>query len=69
MLANLKTALTDIYHAFDFLKYGHRHLAEFQSWFNRRFNLRSILPRLLRVACPARDAPSVVSLRHPLAPV
>jgi transposase-like protein len=51
VLGNLKTALTGTYHSFDFLKYAHRYLAEAQYRFNRRFNLRSILPRLLRAAC------------------
>lgn len=51
VLGNLKMALTGTYHAFDFLKYAHRYLAEAQYRFNRRFNLRSILPRLLRAAC------------------
>jgi len=51
VLGNLKTALTGTYHAFDFLKYAHRYLAEAQYRFNRRFNLRSMLPRLLRAAC------------------
>lgn len=50
LLGNLKTALSGTYHAFDFDKYGHRYLAEFQYRFNRRSNLKSILPRLLRAA-------------------
>jgi hypothetical protein len=51
LLGNLKTALSGTYHAFDFVKYAHRYLAEAQYRFNRRFNLASILPRLLRAAC------------------
>ena len=51
VLGNLKTALTGTYHAFDFLKYAHRYLGEAQYRFNRRFDLRSILSRLLRAAC------------------
>jgi ISXO2-like transposase domain/Transposase zinc-ribbon domain len=54
VLGNLKMCLTGTYHAFDFLKYGHRYLAEAQYRFNRRFDLRSILPRLLRAACLAK---------------
>ena len=50
LLSNLKTALTGTYHAFDFAKYAHRYLAEVQYRFNRRFNLASILARLLRAA-------------------
>jgi ribosomal protein L37AE/L43A len=50
LLGNLKTALSGTYHAFDFAKYAHRYLAEAQYRFNRRFNLASILARLLRAA-------------------
>ena len=50
LLGNLKTALSGTYHAFDFVKYAHRYLAEAQYRFNRRFNLSSILARLLRAA-------------------
>jgi hypothetical protein len=51
VLSNLKTGLTGTYHAFKFAKYAHRYLAEFQYRFNRRFDLRSILARLVHVAC------------------
>jgi ribosomal protein L37AE/L43A len=47
LLGNLKTAISGTYHAFDFIKYAHRYLAEFQYRFNRRFNMRSIFSRLL----------------------
>jgi hypothetical protein len=50
LLGNLKTALSGTYHAFDFHKYGHRYLAEYQYRFNRRHDLKAILPRLLRAA-------------------
>lgn len=50
LLGNLKTALSGTYHAFDFRKYGHRYLAEYQYRFNRRQDLKAILPRLLRAA-------------------
>ena len=55
LLGNLKTAISGTYHAFDFAKYSHRYLAELQYRFNRRFNMRSILSRLLcaLVAAPA----------------
>lgn len=51
ILGNLKTGLVGTYHAFDFAKYAHRYLAEVQYRFNRRYDLRTILPRLLRAAC------------------
>ena len=50
VLSNLKTGLTGTYHAFKFAKYAHRYLGEFQYRFNRRFNLRSILQRLVVAA-------------------
>lgn len=50
ILGNLKTSLAGTYHAFDFTKYAHRYLAEFQYRFNRRFDLRGMLPRLVH-AC------------------
>ena len=51
VLSNLKTGLAGTFHAFKFAKYAHRYLAEFQYRFNRRFDLRSILPRLVHAAC------------------
>lgn len=50
VLSNLKTAMAGTYHAVKFDKYAHRYLAEVQYRFNRRFDLRSILRRLTRVA-------------------
>ena len=47
LLGNLKTAINGTYHAFNFAKYAHRYLAEFQYRFNRRFNMRSLFNRLL----------------------
>lgn len=47
LLGNLKTAITGTYHAFDFAKYAHRYLAEFQFRFNHRFNMKTILHHLL----------------------
>jgi len=58
LLGNLKTALSGTYHAFDFAKYAHRYLAEAQYRFNRRFNLASILARLLRAASLTSPRPS-----------
>jgi hypothetical protein len=50
VLSNLKTAIMGTYHALKFEKYAHRYLAEVQYRFNRRFDLRSILRRLVRAA-------------------
>ena len=60
VLGNLKTALKGTYHAFAFAKYAHRYLAEAQYRFNRRFNLASILARLLRAACLTAPRPAPV---------
>ena len=58
LLGNLKTSLSGTYHAFDFAKYAHRYLAEVQYRFNRRFNLASILARLLRAASVTSPRPA-----------
>ena len=50
VLSNVKTALEGTYHAFNFVKYAHRYLAEAQYRFNRRFDLRAIFGRLVRAA-------------------
>jgi hypothetical protein len=49
-LSNLNHSPGIHYHEFDFMKYPHRYLVEAQYRFNRRFDLRSILPRLVRTA-------------------
>jgi transposase-like protein len=50
ILSNLKTATSGTYHAFDFGKYGFLYLAEAQYRFNRRFDLSTILTRLMYAA-------------------
>jgi len=50
VIGNLKTALTGTYHAVKFAKYAPRYLAEVQYRFNRRYDLRSILRRLMHAA-------------------
>lgn len=50
VLGNLKTSISGTYHSFNFHKYGYRYLSETQYRFNRRFDLTTILPRLLRAA-------------------
>lgn len=58
VLSNLKTSLSGTHHAFGFAKYAHRYLADIQYRFNRRFDLKIILHRLLgaAVATPPRPA-------------
>jgi hypothetical protein len=57
VLSNLKTAISGTYHAFKFAKYAERYLAEVQYRFNRRFDLASILVRLVRAATLTRPRP------------
>lgn len=57
VLGNLKTAITGTYHAFKFAKYAPRYLADFQYRFNRRLDLRTILPRLTVAAAHAKPCP------------
>ena len=57
VLGNLKTAMTGIYHAIKFAKYARHYFAEVQYRFNRRYDLRAILARLVRAAAatPAKN--------------
>ena len=57
MLGNLKTAFSGTYNAFGFAKYSHRYLAQVQYLFDRRFNLRTILPSLIRASCATTARP------------
>lgn len=50
VLSNVKRALDGTYHAFGFATYAHRYLAEAAWRFNRRFDLKVLLPRLLVAA-------------------
>jgi transposase-like protein len=57
VLSNLKTAIAGTYHHFKFAKYADRYLAEVQYRFNRRFDLKSILARLVCAAVLTRPRP------------
>lgn len=59
MLGNLKRALAGTYHSFDHAKYAARYLAEFSYRFNRRFDLATMLPRLLRAAATTAPQPLI----------
>lgn len=47
VLGNLKTSLSGTHHAFKFAKYAAAYLAAFAYRFNRRFDLRSLVARLV----------------------
>lgn len=57
VLSNVKRALDGTYHAFGFFKYSDRYLAEAQYRFNRRFDLKAMLPRLLVAAARCQPWP------------
>jgi transposase-like protein len=50
ILGNLKTSVSGTFHAFDFEKYASRYLAAVQYRFNRRFDLRALLPGFVKAA-------------------
>uniref|UniRef100_E6QQB5 Transposase of ISCARN94, IS1595 family IS1595 group n=1 Tax=mine drainage metagenome TaxID=410659 RepID=E6QQB5_9ZZZZ len=58
VLGNLKTAFSGTYHAFNFQKYALRYLAEMQYRFNRRFDLSTILIRLVHAALTTTPYPA-----------
>jgi ribosomal protein L37AE/L43A len=62
VLGNLKTAIAGTYHAFKFVKYADRYLAEYQYRFNRRFDLRSLMQSVIRAAAHCKPTP-MTSLR------
>ena len=57
IMGNVKTGLSGTYHAFNFQKYGNRYLAEIAYRFNRRFNLKGMLQRLLIACIGSRPQP------------
>lgn len=57
VIANVKTAMRGTYHHVDFEKYRHRYLAEAQYRINRRFDLPSLVGRLLWAAARTRPCP------------
>jgi len=57
VLGNLKTAISGTYHAFKFAKYADRYLAEYQFRFNRRFDMKSLMQRLIGAAACCKPIP------------
>lgn len=57
LLGNLKTSLAGTLHSFDHTRYAARYLAEFAYRFNRRFDMPSMIPRLLRAAILTKPQP------------
>ena len=51
ILSNLKTALSGTHHALKFAKYGARYLGAHQYRFNRRFGMKSMIPRMAVALC------------------
>ena len=63
VLGNVKSALHGTYHAIR-PKYAQRYLAEFEYWFNRRFDLPAIIPRLFHVALRTPPMPEQLLELH-----
>lgn len=57
LLANLKRAISGVYHAVRQGKYARRYLAEAAWRFNRRFRLREMLPRLATALMRCKPCP------------
>ena len=57
MLSNVKRSLDGTYHAFRFAAYAYRYLAEAAWRFNRRFDLKILVPRLLVAAARCKAWP------------
>jgi hypothetical protein len=55
--ANLKTAIRGTYHHFNLPKYSRRYLAEAQCRVNRRFDLRSLVRRLVYTCANTAPCP------------
>jgi transposase-like protein len=57
VLGNLKTSLSGTFHSLNFLKYGQRYLGAFAYRFNRRFDLRGLVARLIVDVARAKPHP------------
>jgi transposase-like protein len=66
VLSNVKRALDGTYHAFGFSSYAHRYLAEAAWRFNRRFNLKALVPRLLVAAACCKPWPERLLRAQPV---
>lgn len=63
ILGNLKTSVSGTYHAIDYKGGAYRYFAEFQYLFNRRFDLSSIMSRLV-YACARTGSRTQANLRQ-----
>src|SRR3546814_12036636 len=57
VMGNLKRSLDGTLHAFRYFKYAERYLGEAAWRFNRRFDLKSLVPRLLVAAATCNPWP------------
>lgn len=60
VLGHLKRAISGVYHAIAQSKYARRYLAEAAYRFNRRFQLRELLPRLAKTMMRCKPCPEPV---------
>jgi hypothetical protein len=63
VLGNLKTTLSDAFHALKYRKYGQTYLAAFAYRLNRRFDLRGLVATLIADVARSKPAPEKVVRR------
>lgn len=66
VLSNLKRSLDGAYHAFKFFKYADRYLAEAAWRFNRRFDLKALVPCLLQAVVQTKPCSEAVLRDAPI---
>jgi transposase-like protein len=64
VLGNLKTTLAGTFHALKYRKYAEQYLAAFAYRFNRRFDLRGLVARLIVDVARTKPAPETVVRAH-----
>jgi hypothetical protein len=64
VLGNLKTTLAGAYHALNYRKYATNYLAAFAYRFNRRFDLRGLVARLIVDVARAKPDPEAAIRAH-----
>jgi hypothetical protein len=68
VLGNLKTTLAGAYHSLKYRKYAAHYLAAFAYRFNRRFDLRGLVARLIVDVARSKPVKETVVRAHAEAP-
>ena len=64
VLGNLKTTLAGTFHSLDYRKYANQYLAAFAYRFNRRFDLRGLVTRLIVDVARSQPAKETIIRAH-----